>query len=143
MLVRGEGAGVIHSTHQVVEFVGSNWTIQTGDASPAPDPGGTNVSINSLGNTTNSWVYFTWDTDKGNLDDRGHRVWLTSPTNLVVQEDARSHASKTIRWSVISNPGMQVQTGDGDDQFTSDLTASITGFNAVADVTRFISWVTG
>lgn len=142
-LVRGDGSGAISSSHQVVEFVGSNWTIQTGDTAPSPDPGGTDVAINSVTDISNAWVYFTFSTNSANLDERGHRVWLTSPTTLRVQEDAAATGTKTIRWSVISNPNMQVQSGQENNLLNSTNTGTITGFSPVADLAKSFAWVSG
>ena len=142
-LIRGDGSGAIESSHQVVEFTGSNWEIQTGDAVPAPDPGGTDVAISDVGDISDVWVYFSWSTSVANLDERGHRVWLTSTTNLRVQEHAAATGSKIIRWYVIRNPEMNVQTGLADNQFQNDLTATITGFNAVSDLNSSFVWVHG
>jgi len=142
-LIRGDATGVITSSHQIVEFVGSNWTIQTGDATPTPHPGGTDVIINSVTDVNHAWVYFTWSTNSANLDERGHRVWLTSPTNLRVQEDAAATGTKTIRWSVISNPEMQVQSGEANNQLNRANTGTITGFVPVNDLTQSFAWVSG
>ncbi|KGJ89257.1 hypothetical protein ND16A_2150 [Thalassotalea sp. ND16A] len=142
-LRRGDGNGAISSSHQVVEFVGSNWNIQTGDTVPSPDPGGTDVAVSSVTDVGNAWVYFTWSSNSANLDERGHRLWLTSPTNLRVQEDAAATATKTIRWSVISNPQMQVQSGQADNLLNSTNTATITGFLPVADLAQSFAWVSG
>ena len=142
-LVRGDGNGAIASSHQVVEFAGSNWNVQTGDTAPSPDPGGTDVVISSVADVSNAWVYFTWSTNSANLDERGHRLWLTSPTTLRVQEDAAATGTKTIRWSVISNPQMQVQSGEADNLLNSTNTGTITGFVPVADLTRSFAWVSG
>ena len=142
-LIRGDGAGVIESSHQVVEFTGSNWTIQSGDAIPAQDPGGTNVAISDVGNINNAWVYFNVSSNSGNLDERGHRSWLTTTTNLRVQEHGAATGTKTVRWYVISNPQINVQTGSADNQFTNDLTNSITGFTPVTDTSRSFAWVHG
>ena len=142
-LVRGDGSGAISSSHQVVEFVGSNWTVQTGDTAPGQDPGGTDVTLSSVGDVSNAWVYFTWSTNSANLDERGHRAWMTSPTNLRVQEDAAATGNKTVRWSVISNPDMQVQSGAANNLLNSANTGSITGFTPVAETARSFAWVTG
>jgi hypothetical protein len=149
-LSRRDGSGAIRSSHQVVEFTGSNWEIQTGDATPSPhspgggpESGGTNVTIASVGDVSQAWVYFNWDTNSGNLDERGHRVWLTSPTNLRVQEGSTATATKTVRWYVLRNPDLRVQTGAADAQFTSSLTASISGFTPVASAERSFAWVAG
>ena len=142
-LARGDGNGAISSSHQVVEFVGSNWTIQTGDATPSPDPGGIDVVLNSVTDVSDAWVYFTWSTNSANLDERGHRVWLTSPTTLRVQEDANATGNKTIRWSVISNPQFHVQTGEANNLLNSTNTGTITGFTPVADLTQSFAWVSG
>lgn len=142
-LARGDGSGAIASVHQVVEFVGSNWTIQSGSTVPSRDPGGTDVTINTVNDVSTVWVYFTWSTNSANLDERGHRVWLNSPTNLRVQEDAKATGNKTIRWYVIQNPELTVQTGSAENQFTGSLTASISGFTPVGDVTKAFAWVTG
>jgi hypothetical protein len=142
-LVRGDGNGAISSAHQVVEFVGPNWTIETGDTTPTPDPGGTDVGITSVGDISKAWVYFTWSTSSANLDERGHRVWLTSPTTLRVQEDAKATGTKTVRWYVIQNPDMRVQTEAANNQFTQDLQATILGFTPVEELSRSFAWVTG
>ncbi len=142
-LRRGDGNGAISSSHQVVEFVGSNWNVQTGDTVPSPDPGGTDVAVSSVTDVSNAWVYFTWSSNSANLDERGHRVWLTSPTNLRVQEDAAATASKTIRWSVISNPQMNVQSGQANNLLNSTNTGTITGFLPVADLAQSFAWVSG
>ena len=142
-LVRGDGSGAISSSHQVVEFVGGNWTVQTGETTPSGDPGGTDVAITSVADMSNAWVYFTWSTNSANLDERGHRVWLTSPNTLRVQEDAAATGTKTVRWSVISNLQMQVQTGAADNVLTSANSGTITGFSAVADLTQSFAWVSG
>ena len=68
---------------------------------------------------------------------------MTSPTNLRVQEEADATENKTVRWFVIENPDMQVQTGAADNQFNDSTTAIITGFSPVADVTNAFAWVTG
>ena len=142
-LLRGDGNGAIASVHQVVEFVGANWSIQTGDTIPDRDPGGANVNIASVNDMSTAWVYFTWSTNSANLDERGHRVWLTSPTNLRVQEDAKAGGNKTIRWFIIQNPQLVVQAGAADNQFSSSLSATIGGLTAVSDVTKAFAWVTG
>ena len=142
-LVRGDGSGAISSGHQVVEFVGSNWSIQSGDSTPGQDPNGTIVIINPVSSLVNAWVYFNWSSNSANLDERGHRVWLSSANNLRIQEDATATGSKTIRWSIISNPQMQVQSGEADNQFTTSNAGSINGFVAVADMTQSFAWVSG
>ncbi|MEC4673157.1 MAG: PASTA domain-containing protein, partial [Nitrospirota bacterium] len=142
-LARGDGNGAIVSSHQVVEFVGSNWNVQTGDATPSPDPGSTDVLISDVTDVNTAWVYFTWSTNSANLDERGHRVWLTSPTNLRVQEEANGTGNKTIRWHVIHNPTIQVQSGAANNQLTTTTTGTITGFSAVADLDRAFAWVSG
>ena len=141
--MRGDGNGAIESVHQVVEFVGTNWTIQTGDATPDRDPGGTDVAITSVSDISTAWIYYTWSTNSANLDERGHRVWLTSPTNLRVQEDAKGSGNKTIRWFVIQNPQLTVQSGTGENQFNSILNATVSGFTAVSDINTAFAWVTG
>jgi len=142
-LKRGSPQGAVKTSLQVVEFTGSNWNVQTGAAAPAAAPGGTDVAISSVGNVSNAWVYYTWDSTSSNLDERGFRAWLTSPTNLRLQKHASASATTNIRWNVISNPGMAVQTGAADGQFQNDLTATITGFTAVDDMSRSFAWVTG
>ncbi len=142
-LSRGATLGRITTAHQVVEFTGSNWQIQTGEVSPSPDPGGTDVSIEDVGDVSAAWVYFTFQTNAGQIREFGHRVFLTSSTNIRVQEHSTAVANKTVRWYVIANPLMEVQTISGGDQFTSNLTATISGFNPVADSTRSFAWVHG
>jgi PKD repeat protein len=149
-LYRGDGSGAIESSHQVVEFLGSNWTVQTGDAVPSPhnpsggpESGGTDVSVADVGDIANAWIYFNWQTNLANLDERGHRVWLTSPVNLRVQEHAAATGSKMVRWYIISNAEMTVQTNAADDQFQSSNTANVTGFSPVQDPTASFAWVHG
>lgn len=142
-LARSGTIANVVTAHQVVEFTGSNWSVQTGEASPAPDPGGTDVTIEDVGDVANAWVYFTSRSSAGQLHELGHRVFLTSTTNLRVQEYATAVANKTVRWYVIANPLMQVQTTSADDQFTSDLTQTISGFSAVSDSTQAFAWVQG
>ncbi|MBI4601842.1 MAG: tandem-95 repeat protein [Planctomycetes bacterium] len=149
-LRRGDGAGAIQSSHQVVELTGANWQVQTGDAVPSPhvpaggpEAGGTDVAIASVGDVSRAWVYFTWQTNTANLDERGHRVWLTSPTNLRVQEHAEATGSKTIRWHVIQNPQIRVQTGAADGQFGTSVTATVGGFAPVTDPGSSFAWVQG
>lgn len=142
-LARGDRNGAIASSHQVVEFVGGNWNIQKGEAIPSPAPNGTDISITAVGDVSTAWVYFTWSTNSANLDERGHRVWLTSPTTLRLQEDHAATGLKTIRWHVIQNPYMHVQNGAADNQFSHDLSATITGFAPVADENSAFAWVTG
>jgi len=142
-LYRGDGVKTIKSSQQVVEFVGSNWKIQTGEASPNQDPGGTDVSVVDVGNISNVWVYYTNDTDSGNLDEAGHRVYLTSTNNLRLQEHSTATGTKTIRWYLIQNPDLNVQTGSADSQFKLLVNATISGFIPVANLSRSFAWVTG
>jgi len=126
-----------------VEFVGSNWSIQTGEASPSVAPGGTDVGINSVNDVNSAWVYFTWSTNSANLDERGHRVWLTSPTTLRLQEETNASATKIIRWHILQNPSILVQSGSADNQMTGSTTGTITGFTPVTDVSRAFVWISG
>ncbi len=140
---RGDGAGAIRTSHQVVEFTGSNWNIQSGTATPAQDPSGTDVTITAVSDISDAWVYFTWWTQSANLDERGHRAWLTSTSNLRIQEHASATASKSLQWYVIENEDLNVQTGAADNQFSGSTSATISGFTAVANETNSFAWVTG
>ena len=140
-LARGDGNGAVRSSHQVVEFTGGNWTVQNGSVAPAHPA--TSVRIEDVGDVSTAWVYFTFSTDSSNMDERGHRLWLSSPTQLEVEEEPDATGKKLVRWHVISNPLLQVQTGAADDVFESDLTQNIRGFAPVKHMTRSFAWVTG
>lgn len=140
-LARGDGNGAVKSSHQVVEFTGGNWTLQKG--SVAPTHPATEVRIEDVGDVSTAWVYFTFSTDSSNTDERGHRLWLSSPTQLKVEEEPDATGSKVVQWHVISNPLLHVQTGTADNAFASDLTQAIRGFAPVKHMTRSFAWVTG
>lgn len=142
-LSRGDNVGAIRSSHQVVEFTGTSWTIQQGDAVPDQDPNGTDIAITPVADIANAFTYFTWETDAPNLDERGHRIWLTTTSNLRVQEHAAATGTKNIRWYVIENPDMDVQTGAADNQYAQLTQASITGFTDVEDLSRSFVWMSG
>jgi len=149
-LERADGNGVIASGHQVVEFVGTNWTIQSGDTVPSPhDPsggpeaGGTDVSISPVSGIDRCWIYFTFQTSSPSLQERGHRVWLTAANNLRVQEHSNATATKIIRWYVIENPNIRVQTSAADSLYKNELTATIGGFQPVEDTGRAFAWAQG
>jgi hypothetical protein len=137
----GNVANRTNSAWQAVEFTGSNWMVQRGTS--APSPAGIDVTISDVGSVANAWVYHTVQTDNSSIDERGHRVWLTSSSNLRIQEAGTATGNKTIQWYVISNPGLNVQHGQADSQLRLLNSATITGFTPVTDLSRSFAWVTG
>ena len=63
--------GAIVSSHQVVEFTGSSWAIQTGENVPAPEPGSASTTVNPVASTSSAWVYSTQTNFGGQLDELG------------------------------------------------------------------------
>ncbi len=141
-LTRGDGTGIAIASYQAVEFLGSNWTIQTGTSVPANEPASTQTAVTPvLASTT--WPYSTWSTNAGNLDELGARVWQSASNTIDVQYHAAAGGTMNVRWYLITNPDMSVQTGAAQDQFQNDFTNTIALTNSVSSLTRSFAWVTG
>jgi hypothetical protein len=96
----------------VVEFKGSDWSVQQGDFSLTT---GTEASpqtqtISSV-NTANAFVFMNWEANTNGLDYTAAKVELYDSTTLRFSRQDVIINTCTCRWFVVSNPCLSVQRG--------------------------------
>lgn len=118
----------------VVEFVGSNWTVQKETHNYAVSNTNEDEAINAVV-LANTFVYTTFRPTNNLPRDNNHNVWLSSTTNLRHRLRGAVGASSTAVSYIISNPQLSVQVIGPDPDGTADLAANLDGvFPEVRDL---------
>lgn len=106
----------------VVEFVGTNWTVQKVSHTFTAANTNQDEAIASVGNIANAFVYSTWKATGNQCAQNLFYVWLTSPTNLRHRLHAITGSPVAVSY-VISNPQLSVEVVGADPDGVMDLTA--------------------
>lgn len=111
-------------TCYVVEFVGSNWTVQKVDHTFAGAGANEDVAISSVGNVADAFIYTIPKLTNSRPDRSTFYAWLSSTTNLRHWLAATTGTNpRVISW-VISNPQLNVAVYGANPDGTSDLAAT-------------------
>lgn len=139
---RRESATVGSVSYAVVEFTGSNWTVQTVEHDYDGDTPGTPATetITAVSAVTEAFAHVQMYDQAGevNCDDYGHEVWISGTTEVSFLLESTATPSGTFSlkakcW-VIENPDMLVARYSGTHSTgTSGFTTSVTDVGALAD----------
>lgn len=121
---KSNGTNTLNVVAYIVEFTGSNWTVQKVAHTFAASNTNEDATISSVGNVANAFVYTTFQPKSTGADDMLHYVWLTSTTNLRHRLFGSVTSGPTSYSYVISNPQLNVTVYGADPDGTSDLAAS-------------------
>jgi len=96
----------------VVEFKGTDWSVQQGDFSltTGTQASPQTQSITSV-NTENTFVFMNWEANTNGLDYVSAKVELYDSTTLRFSRQDVTTGTCTLRWFVVSHPNLKVQRG--------------------------------
>ncbi|MFH1724120.1 MAG: fibronectin type III domain-containing protein, partial [Elusimicrobiota bacterium] len=108
-LRRTAGGSIATVNWFVVEFIGPDWTVQSGQTLFGANP--TNQAITAVADTNKTWVYMNWSAAAPFSDDVSAKVELTAAANIAFSRDGVTTNDITANWFVMENPLIDVQRG--------------------------------
>lgn len=120
-MTKGEAVATLSVRVYVVEFVGSNWSVQKVTHAFAVSDTNEDDVISAV-TLANSWVYSTYKGANGTNAQNLWYVWLFNTTTLRHRVKVRVNGQTTKSY-VISNPQMTVAVYGADPDGVSDLVA--------------------
>jgi hypothetical protein len=119
-LSRTGGDAAIDVDWFVVEFKGSDWSVQQGDFSLTA--ASQTQAITSV-TASNAFVFMNWEATASTLPSTSAKVEITDSTTLTFSRNSNGTGTDTCRWFVLSHPDIRVQRGSYATA-SGDLTAS-------------------
>lgn len=117
------GTNTLNVVAYVVEFVGSNWTVQKITHNYAASNTDENEVISAV-TLAKTFIYNTWKPSQNLPRDATHLVWLSSTTQLRHRVRGSVSGTPVSISYVISNPQLNVQVIGADPDGTEDLAAT-------------------